>query len=138
VEVAHLHKGVLVDAKDEVTLYDSVTAQRSQNDEEKAKFCLGQKVKLLVDVNNDGTYPHAPVGALMMPKDSIGYIKKIGEFLQVVRVYEVHFLGSDMDVEVVGCREIELQALEPCRDELQEELEALKAHQQKMNQTNKE
>lgn len=133
--VAHLHKGVLVDAKneDEVVLYDSVTASRSQNDEEKAKFCLGQKVKLLENVKNDGTYPHTPVGALMMPKGTMGYIKKIGEFLQVVRVYEVHFLGSDMDVEVVGCRESELEAMEPCRDEMNEELEALKKHQKRMN-----
>jgi hypothetical protein len=43
-----------------------------------------------------------------------------------------------MEVEVVGCREIELQALEPCRDEMQDELEALKAHQKRMNQKNKE
>lgn len=133
--VPQLHKEADVDANDEVVLHDSVTAQRSQNDEEKAKFCLGQKVKLLEDVKNDGTYPHSQIGELMMPKGSIGYIKKIGEFLQVVRVYEVHFLGSQMDVEVVGCRESELQAMEEPRDEVQEEIEALKAHHQRMKQS---
>lgn len=100
-------------AKDEeVTLHDSVTATRSGRDEEKAKFSDGQKVRLLEDIVNDGTYPHSPIGTLMMPKGSVGYIKDMGDFLQVIRVYEVHFLDSNMEVEVVGCREHELEALE--------------------------
>ena len=122
-----------MDAKEEVVLRDSITAQRSQNDAVQAKFCLGQKVQLLEDVKNDGTYPHAPIGALMMPKGSVGYIKKIGEFLQVVRVYEVHFLESEAEVEVVGCRESELQAMEKPHDPVQEELDALRAHHERMN-----
>ena len=48
----------------------------------------------------------------MMPKGAVGYIKSMGEFLQVIRVYEVHFIGYDMDVEVVGCREHELVAID--------------------------
>jgi nitrogen fixation protein NifZ len=93
-------------------LHDSITATRSGRDEEKAKFSVGQKVKLLEDIVNDGTYPHSPIGTLMMPKGSVGYIKDMGDFLQVIRVYEVHFLGTQMDIEVVGCREHELEALE--------------------------
>lgn len=93
-------------------LHDSITANRSGRDEEKAKFSVGQKVKLLEDIVNDGTYPHSPIGTLMMPKGSVGYIKDMGDFLQVIRVYEVHFLGTQMDIEVVGCREHELEALE--------------------------
>lgn len=93
-------------------LHDSITATRSSRDEEKAKFSVGQKVKLLEDIVNDGTYPHSPIGTLMMPKGSVGYIKDMGDFLQVIRVYEVHFLGTQMDIEVVGCREHELEALE--------------------------
>lgn len=93
-------------------LYDSVTATRSGRDEEEAKFKLGQKVKLLEDIVNDGTYPHSPIGTLMMPRGAVGYIKDMGDFLQVIRVYEVHFLGYEMEVEVVGCREHELEALE--------------------------
>lgn len=93
-------------------LHDSITATRSGHDEEKAKFSVGQKVKLLEDIVNDGTYPHSPIGTLMMPKGSVGYIKDMGDFLQVIRVYEVHFLGTQMDIEVVGCREHELEALE--------------------------
>ena len=113
-------------------LHDSVTASRSGKDEDKPKFGLGQKVELLSDIVNDGTYPHAKIGTLMMPKGSVGYIKSIGEFLQVIRVYEVHFFGvSDVPVEIVGCREHELFALEDYRDEVEEELEYMRKHREK-------
>ena len=95
-----------------VKLYDSVTASRSGRDAEEPKFTIGQKVLLLEDIVNDGTYPHAKIGTLMMPKWSTGYIKDMGEFLQVIRVYEVHFIGSDTELEIIGCREYELEALD--------------------------
>gem|GEM_PF-394083 len=113
-------------------LHDSVTASRSGRDEELAKFGIGQKVKLISDVVNDGTYPHSPIGTLMMPKGSIGYIKSVGEFLQVIRVYEVHFLGvEEAPVEIVGCREHELEAMEDYRNEVDEELEFMRKHREK-------
>jgi len=113
-------------------LHDSVTANRSGRDEEQAKFGVGQKVKLLSDIVNDGTYPHSPIGTLMMPKDSIGYVRSVGEFLQVIRVYEVHFFGVESaPVEIVGCREHELEAMEDYRDEVQEELEFMRKHREK-------
>ncbi|BAK71916.1 MAG: nitrogen fixation protein NifZ [Arcobacter sp.] len=112
-------------------LHDSVTANRSGRDEEVAKFGIGQKVQLLEDIKNDGTYPHAPIGAIMVQKGAIGYIKSIGEFLQVIRVYEVHFLDVNALIEVVGCREHELLAMEDYRDEVQEELEFMKKHREK-------
>lgn len=112
-------------------LHDSVTANRSGRDEEKAKFGVGQKVQLLEDIKNDGTYPHAPIGEIMVEKGSIGYIRTIGEFLQVIRVYEVHFLESKGLVEIVGCREHELEAMEDYRDEVQEELEFMRKHREK-------
>jgi len=101
----------------DIVLHDNVTATRSGRDEEEPKFKMGQKVKLLEDVVNDGTYPHAKIGTLMMPKGQIGYIKDMGEFLQVIRVYEVHFIGSDMEVEILGCREHELEAVDDGCDE---------------------
>lgn len=112
-------------------LHDSVTASRSGKDEDKPKFGVGQKVELVSDIVNDGTYPHAKIGTLMMPKGSVGYIKSIGEFLQVIRVYEVHFFGVlDVPVEIVGCREHELFALEDYRDEVEEELEFMRKHRE--------
>ena len=112
-------------------LHDSVTANRSGRDEEEAKFGIGQKVKLLEDIKNDGTYPHAPIGALMVQKGAVGYIKSIGEFLQVIRVYEVHFLDVNALIEVVGCREHELEAMEDYRNEVEEELEFMRKHREK-------
>ncbi|MEA3499199.1 MAG: nitrogen fixation protein NifZ [Campylobacterota bacterium] len=121
----------------DVVLHDSVTASRSGRDEDEAKFNIGQKVELVEDIVNDGTYPHAKIGTLMMPKGSVGYIKTMGEFLQVIRVYEVHFFGSDMEVEIIGCREHELQSLEEeYVSEEQLEFEAFKAHREKMSKQN--
>ena len=113
-------------------LYDSVTAGRSGRDEDEPKFLVGQKVKLVEDIVNDGTYPHAKIGTLMMPKDTIGYITTMGDFLQVIRVYEVHFFGADMEVEIVGCREHELEAMEDYVDEVALEMEAMRIHHEKM------
>ncbi|HHB94799.1 MAG TPA: nitrogen fixation protein NifZ [Campylobacterales bacterium] len=121
-----------------VKLYDSVTASRSGRDEEEAKFHIGQKVKLLEDVVNDGTYPHSPIGTLMMPKGSIGYIKTMGDFLQVIRIYEVHFFGIDMPIDIVGCREHELEAMEDYIDEVEEEFAIMKAHREKMQKLREE
>ena len=117
-----------------VKLHDNVTASRSGRDEEEPKFKLGQRVKLLADVVNDGTYPHAKIGTLMMPKGSIGYIKHMGEFLQVIRVYEVHFFGTEMEVEIIGCREHELESMDDdFVDEDELDREAMRAHREKMN-----
>src|SRR6218665_207885 len=105
-EVVGVNHKEIVDAN--TILHDSVTASRSGRDEDKPKFGIGQKVKLLEDIKNDGTYPHAPIGTIMVQAGAIGYIKSIGEFLQVIRVYEVHFLDLNALIEVVGCREHEL------------------------------
>ena len=122
----------------DVKLYDSITANRSGRDEEEPKYRTGQKVKLLEDIVNDGTYPHAKIGTLMMPKGSLGYIKDMGEFLQVIRVYEVHFFGADMEVEIIGCREHELESMQD--DYVSEEAlerEAMQAHREKMSKEDK-
>ncbi|MDR0579085.1 MAG: nitrogen fixation protein NifZ [Campylobacteraceae bacterium] len=85
-------------------------------DESRPKFFVGQKVKLLKDIKNDGTYPYLKIGELMMRAGAVGYVRKIGEFLQVIRVYEVHFMDLNAIVEVVGCKDNELEALEPYKD----------------------
>jgi nitrogen fixation protein NifZ len=101
----------------DIVLHDTAIASRSGKDEEEAKFRFGQKVELVSDIVNDGTYPHAKIGVLMMPKGSLGYIKDMGEFLQVIRVYEVHFIGTNTELEVIGCREHELSAVDDGCDE---------------------
>ena len=115
---------VLVDT--DVKLYNTVSAKLSGKDEERAKFFMGQKVRLLEDIKNDGTYPYLGIGEVMIEKGSIGYIRGMGDFLQVIRVYEVHFLDANAVVEVIGCREHELEAMEPYRDLEAEEAEFLR------------
>ncbi|MEA1917773.1 MAG: nitrogen fixation protein NifZ [Campylobacterota bacterium] len=121
----------------ETKLHDSVTASRSGRDADEALYRTGQQVKLLEDIVNDGTYPHSKIGALMMPKGSIGYIKDMGDFLQVIRVYEVHFFGTPMEVEIIGCREHELEAMDDYVDEDAIEREFLEAHRAKMQKIDK-
>lgn len=118
-------------------LYDSITRNRSGRDADVAKFHIGQKVRLKEDVVNDGTYPFASIGALMMKKDTIGYITDMGDFLQVIRVYKVHFFGSDSAVDKIGCREHELEAMEEYVDEIEEERRFLKEHRERMQRQNK-
>lgn len=55
----------------------------------------------------------------------------MGEFLQVIRVYEVHFMDEEAVVEVIGCREHELEAMEPYRDLEAEEVEYMKNYYKK-------
>jgi nitrogen fixation protein NifZ len=123
----------------DVELHDSVTAARSGRDEDEAKFSVGEKVQLVEDIVNDGTYPFAKIGDLMMPRGSVGYIKTMGDFLQVIRVYEVHFFGTDMEVEIIGCREHELESMEDDYiDEDTLDREAMLAHKEKMSKLEKE
>lgn len=86
------------------------------------KFRVGQKVELVVDIKNDGTYPYAKIGELLAKKGSVGYIRKIGDFLQTIKVYEVHLMCDGNLVEAVGARDFELNLLEDYEDEVQEEL----------------
>lgn len=85
-------------------------------------FRVGQKVALKTDIKNDGTYPFAPVGALLASKGAVGYIRKIGDFLQTIKVYEVHLMCEGHLVEAVGARDFELELLEDYADEIEEEL----------------
>ncbi|MBU1669141.1 nitrogen fixation protein NifZ [bacterium] len=121
-----------------IVLHDNVTGPRSGRDADEAKFHPGQKVQLLEDIVNDGTYPHSPIGTLMMPKGSIGYVKSMGDFLQVIRVYEVHFFGTEMTIDSVGCREHELEAMEAYVDEVDEEMAIMKAHRERMKKQREE
>ncbi len=104
-----------------------------RKDEIMPLFRVGQKVALSVDVKNDGTYPYAPVGALLAKKGSVGYIRKIGDFLQTIRVYEVHLMCEGNIVEAVGARDFELELLEDYADEIEEELRWIREYRQSKN-----
>lgn len=70
------------------------------------EYDYGEKVRVLRNVRNDGTYPGMDVGKLLVRRGSVGYVRDIGTFLQDQIIYSVHFLEED---RLVGCRGEELQ-----------------------------
>jgi len=99
----------------------------STKDEILSVFRVGQRVRLVKSIRNDGTYPHARVGDVLVEAGAEGYVRKIGDFLQTIRVYEVTFIEEGL---TFGCREAELEAAreEDGYDEVAEELKWLKEH----------
>ena len=71
------------------------------------KYRRGQGVRVIRNVRNDGTFPGVDVGALLVRRGSVGYVRDVGTFLQDQLIYSVHFLETD---RMVGCREEELRA----------------------------
>lgn len=70
-----------------------------------AKFAYGEKVRVIKNIRNDGTFMGSDRGALLIRRGSEGYIKGVGKFLQDQVIYQVHFLDQGC---TVGCRETEL------------------------------
>ncbi len=70
------------------------------------KFEYGDKVRVVRNVRNDGTYPGEPTGRLLIRRGSVGYVRDVGTFLQDQLIYSVDFLDAN---KRVGCREQELQ-----------------------------
>ena len=99
----------------------------STKDEILSVFRVGERVRLTKTIRNDGTYPHAKIGDTLIGAGEEGYVRKIGDFLQTIRVYEVNFIEQGL---TFGCREAELEsALEDDGyDEVAEELKWLKEH----------
>ena len=70
------------------------------------RWDLGDAVRVLRNVRNDGTYPGIDTGALLIRRGSVGHVVDVGTFLQDQIIYSVHFLDAG---RIVGCREEELQ-----------------------------
>lgn len=69
------------------------------------EYDIGDALRVVRNVRNDGTYPGAETGELLVRRGSVGTVVDIGTFLQDQVIYSVHFLESD---RIVGCREEEL------------------------------
>jgi nitrogen fixation protein NifZ len=71
------------------------------------RFHQGDAVRVIRNIRNDGTFPGEEVGALLVRRGSVGYVRDMGTFLQDQIICSVHFLDCN---RLVGCREEELQA----------------------------
>lgn len=72
-------------------------------------FAEGQKVRSLAVIRNDGTYPNADVGQVLIEPGAVGYVHHIGTFLARHYIYAVEFVREG---RLVGMRAKELEAVE--------------------------
>lgn len=93
-----------------------------------ATWDFGDAVRVTRNVRNDGTYPGAATGELLVRRGSVGNVVDIGTFLQDQIIYSVHFLDIN---RIVGCRQEELIGADdpwvPSRYEVRERVLAGKA-----------
>jgi len=68
-------------------------------------FSEGDKVRVIRNIRDDGTYPGATRGELLVKRGTIGYVQDTGTFLLDQIIYAVHFIEIN---KVIGCREEEL------------------------------
>jgi nitrogen fixation protein NifZ len=93
-----------------------------------ATWDYGDAVRVTRNVRNDGTYPGAATGELLVRRGSVGHVVDVGTFLMDQTIYSVHFLDIN---RIVGCREEELiggdEPWVPSRFEARERIAAGKA-----------
>jgi nitrogen fixation protein NifZ len=70
---------------------------------------VGQKVRSLQNVRNDGTYPGPAVGEVLIPEGAVGYVISIGSYLQMYHIYSVDFFEQR---RVIGMRAKELEMVD--------------------------
>ncbi|MBI5109337.1 MAG: nitrogen fixation protein NifZ [Rhodocyclales bacterium] len=69
------------------------------------RWDYGDAVRVTRNVRNDGTFPGAAMGDLLVRRGRVGHVRNVGTFLQDQIIYSVHFLDEE---RIVGCREEEL------------------------------
>ena len=111
----------------ELTHAQASQVSASTKDEILPAFRLGQRVRMTKNIKNDGSNPFNEPNEILVPAGAEGYVHFIGDWLQVVRIYEVHFIHEG---DTYGCREAELEAIDDLDgyDEVEEELRWLKEH----------
>lgn len=72
-------------------------------------FEYGQKVRSSKVIRNDGTFPGKEIGEVLVKKGDIGYVTRIGTFLQQFYIYGVDFYEHGY---IVGMKAKELQSIE--------------------------
>ncbi|MDR3324071.1 MAG: nitrogen fixation protein NifZ [Zoogloeaceae bacterium] len=69
------------------------------------RWHIDDEVRVIRNVRDDGTFPGADMGDLLLRRGSVGVIRDIGTFLQDQIIYSVHFYAEN---RLIGCREEEL------------------------------
>lgn len=72
-------------------------------------FEVGHKVRALSSVRNDGTFPGRAMGDVLIAPGDIGYVNRVGTFLQRYWIYGVDFFEKGM---IVGMRAHELELID--------------------------
>lgn len=72
-------------------------------------FELSDKVKVLSQIKNDGTFPGKKLGEVLIHPGEVGYVVSIGTYLQRAYIYAIRFMEKDI---IVGCRKAELELIE--------------------------
>jgi len=72
-------------------------------------FDYGEKVRVIRNIRNDGTFMGADRGTLLVRRGSIGFIKSMGKFLQDQVIYQVQFLEQGF---TIGCRDTEVAGID--------------------------
>jgi len=73
----------------------------------------GDKVAALREVRNDGTFPGARMGEVLIRTGEVGYVRSVGTFLNRYYIYSIDFVES---CRLVGMRTTELALLEKAPD----------------------
>jgi nitrogen fixation protein NifZ len=92
------------------------------------RWQIGDGVRVVRNVRDDGTYPGMAMGDLLVRRGSLGHVVDVGTFLMDQIIYSVNFLDSG---RIVGCREEELIGADddwvPSRYETRERVRAATA-----------
>lgn len=75
----------------------------------KPRWDIGDTLRVTRNVRDDGTFPGAARGDLLVQRGSIGTVVDIGTFLMDQIIYSLHFLEQG---RIIGCREEELIGLD--------------------------
>jgi nitrogen fixation protein NifZ len=91
----------------------------------KPRWQIDDEVRLIRNVRDDGTFPGARMGDLLVRRGSVGVVRDVGSFLQDQIIYSVHFHAEN---RMVGCREEELIDIDddwtPSRFEFREKVQS--------------
>lgn len=75
----------------------------------KPRWEQGDTLRVIRNIRDDGSFPGARPGDLLVRRGSTGTVVDIGTFLMDQVIYSVHFLQQN---RIVGCREEELIELQ--------------------------